>query len=255
MREHDYPHFSKMLDQVCGVLGKGNYKPDSQASAIWFRTLAAYDLEAVRMAFDAHVRDPDRGRFIPVPADIIAKLIEQAGRPSQDEAWAIAVKGADEAASVAWTDDIAEAWGIAIPVWKAGDEVGARMAFKDAYERITRERQGTAVRWWASLGHDRDARETVVRQAAASGLLPNEAALMLQAPDSGTLKRLAANAQNRPDVREKLLTLRDKLAARSDADEYVPNPDVARTAELKARAQAQFEAECKRLGIDPSGDA
>jgi hypothetical protein len=248
MREPDYPHFAKLLDQVCGLLGKGSYKPDAQATAIWFRTLAAYDLEAVRMAFDAHVRDPQRGRFVPVPADIIAKIVAQDGRPNGDEAWAIAVKSSDESASVAWTDDIAEAWGIALPVWQAGDEVGARMAFKDAYDRITRDRQGTPVNWWASLGDDRAEREAVVKQAAATGLLPHEAALMLQAPSDDTMERLVRRA--RPDVRAGLLALRDKLVAKP-VDDYVPNPDVARTAELKDQSRARYEAELRRQGFDP----
>jgi hypothetical protein len=252
MRDHDYPLFAKILDQVCGVLGKGNYKPDAQATAIWFRTLSAYDLEAVRMAFDAHVRDPDRGRFVPVPADIVAKIVAQDGRPNADEAWAIAVKGADESASVAWTDDIAEAWGVALPVWRSGDEVGARMAFKDAYGRITRDRQGTPVNWWASLGDDRAEREAVVRQAASTGLLPHEAALMLQAPDGDALHRLADKAP--PHAREVLLALRDRLAARP-SDEYVPNPDVARTSELKDQSRAVYEAELRRQGFDPKGVA
>lgn len=251
MRENDYSHFSKLLDQVCGLLGKDKYKPDAQATAIWFRTLAAYDLEAVRTGFDAHVRDPDRGRFVPVPADIIAKISAASGRPGPDEAWALAVKGAGEDATVTWNDDIAEAWGIALPVWRAGDEIGARMAFKDAYERITNERKGAPVRWWASLGHDPEQRTAEVRQGVAAGLLGHEAALMLQAPDNGTLARLANDKKMPAHARESLLALRDRLAGDTPSEAYIPNPDVARTFDLKALSREKYEAHLRELGFEP----
>lgn len=246
MRDTDFPEFSTLLEQTHTVLAK--QKPDAQASALWFRALVAYDIAAVRAGFDGHIRDTNRGRFAPTPADIIAKINARDGRPSSDEAWAIAVKGADESASVTWNDDIAEAWGIALPVWNTGDEVGARMAFKDAYNRITRDRQGTPVRWWASLGNDPTQREASVQQGVAAGFLTHEAALMLQAPDSGTLERVANNAP--PAVRASLLALRDKLAAKP-TEEYVPNPDQLRTAELKEISREKYEASLRAQGFDP----
>lgn len=237
MRDTDIHEFTAMLCQVANVLTRGQYKPDAPATALWFRALAALELEQVRAAFDAHVHDPDRGRFFPTPADIIGKARL---RPKADEAWAIAVKSADESASVTWNDEIAEAWGIALPVWHAGDEVGARMAFKDAYERITRDKQGAPVKWWASLGHDPSKREAEVKQSVAAGLLTHEAALMLQAPDSGTMNRLVSQAP--PHVREALLKLREKLAAKPGGEVYEPNPDIARTADLKQQAQDLTDA-------------
>lgn len=253
MRDEDYRTFSTMLDQVCGLLGRGSYKPDSQATALWFRALTSYDIDVVRAAFDAHVKDPARGRFVPTPADIIGQIHTRHSRPSADEAWAIAVKGADESASVTWNDEIAEAWGICLPVWRVGDEVGARMAFKDAYERITSEHKGQPVRWWASLGHDAAAREPELRNAVSAGLLTHDAALMLQAPDSGTLTRLAYNPQTPADVRDKLLALRERLIAKPGADDYVPDPDIARTAELKAASRELYEADCRARGFVPDG--
>lgn len=240
MRDDDYRTFAAMLDQVCALLSKGSHKPDPQSTALWFRVLTPYDLEAVRRAFDAHVRDPDRGRFVPVPADIIAKIHAQDGRPSSDEAWAIAVKGADESATVTWNDEIAEAWGIAKPVLDGGDEVGARMAFRDAYNRISEERKGQPVRWWPSLGHDPAGRAAEVARASVAGLLEHQPALLLAAPNGMTLEGIANRAP--PHVRGRLMALRDKLAARPDADAYVPNPDLLRTAELKQRAQDLTDA-------------
>jgi hypothetical protein len=245
MRDADYTAFVAMLDQVCGLIGRGTYKPDAQNSALWFRALAVYDLEVVRRGFDAHVKDPQRGRYIPCPADIIGQIHATDSRPSADEAWAIALKATDETATVTWTDEIAEAWGIAKTVYAAGDEVGARMAFRDAYNRISSAAKlaGRSVQWWPSLGHDPSGREPEVQRAAAAGLLTHEPALMLQAPDDATLNRLASRAP--PHAREALLALRAKLTAAQPSDGYVPSEDAlekARTADLKQKAQDLTDA-------------
>lgn len=245
MLEADIEVFSRMLDQTCAILSKGNHKPDGQVSAMWFRVLSAYDIDTVRTAFDAHVRDPDRGRFVPVPADIIAKIHANDGRPSSDEAWAIAVKAANEANTVTWTDEIAEAWGIAKPVWDVGDEIGARMAFRFSYDRLTGEAKqgGKPAKWWPTLGDDMEGRAVEMKRAATAGLLEHSAALMLQAPDNNTLQRLAQEAP--PHVREALMALRDKLISEQPSDDYVPSQDALdkrRTRELQQAAQDQTDA-------------
>jgi hypothetical protein len=222
MRDTDYHEFTAMLDQVANVLTRGQYKPDAAATALWFRALSAYELAQVRAAFDAHMHDPDRGRFFPTPADIIGKAVGR-GRPKPDEAWAIALKAIDESASLQWTDEIAEAWGIAKPVLDAGDEVGARMAFREAYERICVERGAQPVRWWQSIGHA----DKVAIEAAD----PN--ALRLPAP---TLEQIAGNAP--PHIREKLLALRDELDKRTTGASGVEiDPEITRTRYLQERAQ------------------
>ena len=74
MTRHDVACFTQILDGVCSLLSRGTYKPNDTNAAMWFRALSEHDLADVRAAFDAHVKDPDRGRFAPVPADIIGKL-------------------------------------------------------------------------------------------------------------------------------------------------------------------------------------
>jgi hypothetical protein len=236
MRDTDYVPFCTLLDQVCTMLGKGQHKPDAQSSAIWFRVLGPYTIDQVRAGFDAHVRCPDRGRFVPVPADIIAKIHSQDGRPTADEAWGIAVRALDESLTVTWTDEIAEAWGIARPIHDAGDEIGARLAFRDAYRRVTEQakRAGRAANWWPTLGHDATGREPEVQRAATAGLLEHSAALMLAAPDDQTLNRVAAGAP--PHVRDALLALRSKLAAPAvEEQEPAPMPTQHRTPARGAR--------------------
>lgn len=87
------------------------------------------------------------------------------GRPGVEEAWALIPR--DEAASVVWTTEMAEAWGIALPLLNEGDAVAARMAFKEAYSGIvSRARDARQpVQWMPSLGHDKHGREAVLLEA------------------------------------------------------------------------------------------
>ncbi len=213
MHESDFQSFGALLDQVCSLLSKGSYKPDPQGTALWFRTLSAYSVELVRAGFDAHVRDPDRGRFVPTPADIIAKISAHDGRVNADEAWAIAVKASDEAQTVTWNDEIVEAWNACAPVWAIGDKVAARMAFKDAYARVVAaaKQAGKRVNWWPTLGHDEARRLPEVERAANDGLIGFDAPLALPKPLN--------IEQMPPRVRETLLKLREKLAANIASNE------------------------------------
>ena len=79
----------------------------------------------------------------------------------------------DESETVVWTDQVAEAAAVARPILEAGDEVGARMAFRDAYERIVRER-ADEPRWFPSLGSDAGRREAALDRAVADGRLRRE---------------------------------------------------------------------------------
>lgn len=109
-----------------------------------------------------------RGRM--AVADVIARLED--GRPGVEEAWAYHVPK-DEGTTVVWTEEIREAWGIALPLLKENDEVPARMAFKEKYlAAVQRARdEGRPVSWSASLGHDVSGREPVLLEAAEKGRL------------------------------------------------------------------------------------
>lgn len=119
-------------------------------------------------------------------ATIIERLAQSDGRPSADEAWAIALDARDEAKTVVWNNEISEAFGIARPVLDAGDKVGARMAFRDAYDRIARNgrESGSAPNWSASLGWDVSARESALLGAEKKGFLSRQtvSALLPQKP-------------------------------------------------------------------------
>ncbi|HEV6964611.1 hypothetical protein [Roseateles sp.] len=187
MRDADLDEFTQLLDATCGLLSRGAYTPNALNTALWFRALAAHDLAAVRAAFDAHIADPQRGRFVPVPADILAQIEGAAaddGRPGPEEAWALVLAGQDEQRTVVWTAEIAEAAGIARPVLLAGDEVGARMAFKEAYSRLVADARAARrpVAWSVSEGHDVAGRAAAIRAAVEAGRLPTTQLQALPAP-------------------------------------------------------------------------
>ena len=217
MRETDIGGFYAVFDAVQGLYP--NAKPATVAQReIWFGALAAHPLDAIRAAFNAHVKDPQRGRFLPMPADIIAQLEGAAaddGRPGPEEAWAIALTGADERATIVWTDEMAQAWGLAQPVLHGGDQVGARMAFREAYGRLVdaARRAGRYVTWCPSFGHDLIGRDEAIDRAVQRGMLARHDYPKLAAPGA-----LMLDLARRPDVplpslREQLGSMRERIAS------------------------------------------
>ncbi|MCZ3122564.1 hypothetical protein NYZ23_19850, partial [Acinetobacter baumannii] len=79
----------------------------------------------------------------------------------------LALTSRHEAATVVWTIETAQAFAICRPVLETGDEVGARMAFKDAYNRLVlaARRSGQLPQWQASLGWDMAQREAILKRA------------------------------------------------------------------------------------------
>lgn len=151
MKSSEKIEFCEMLATTIEALrGKS---PNESTISLWWNVLSTFPIEEVRMGFDEYVR---HGKFPPVPSDIL-EAIEKSkpdGRPTADEAWAMVPR--DEATTVVLNDEIAEAMGTAQPLLDAGDQVGARMAFRDAYTRCVEvnRRAGKAPRWFPSLGQD-----------------------------------------------------------------------------------------------------
>lgn len=254
MRETEFDAFLAMLDDVHALLPRGAAQPlSASARAMFFRALLPYELAAVRAAFDAHVRDPQRGRFAPVPADLIAQIGGSAGddgRLGADEAWSIAAQGVDETATVVWTDEIARAWGVARPVMALGDEVGARMAFREAYTRGLRmaRESGEPVRWVASLGHDPEGRDRALQEAARLGRIaasPSGHALPAPRADLLALPAAAPGAHGpTAEVRAMLLALRERMANPPQG----PDRAEVERAELAAKKAAAAQAAAKHIG-------
>jgi hypothetical protein len=144
---------------------------------MWFRALENHDLATVSAGFSAHMRDPSNGKFAPKPAHIIEQIEgaqRAVGRPGPEEAWARVLKARDESETVVWSNEMRKAWFAASDVMKMGDEVGARMAFKEVYSRLVHEARSRreAVSWDVSEGFDKDKRVSAITEAVESGLIP-----------------------------------------------------------------------------------
>lgn len=160
-------------------------------------------------------------------ADIMERLSGADGRPNADEAWGYAVKAFDEHASVVLNDEIGRALEVARPMIDARDKMGARLAFKSAYERFVDEarEKGEPVKWWASLGHDVGGREVVVKEGIKQGLLPASDVQRLLPPPgdpnlmgtviAGLLKGPQETSGPSDEVKQRLKKLRDEIASKS----------------------------------------
>lgn len=177
--------FFQLLDDACDAIGKP--RKTESAKVLFIDVAGGYGIENLKGALMAHLRDPERGRFVPTPADLIEKIqkaVEKDGRPTADEAFAIAVQMDDESATVVTNDEISQAWAVAREIMP--DRTGARMAFRSAYERLVDASRAShkPVQWFASLGHDLQGREGPLFQAANLGRLPmNQVKALLPAPE------------------------------------------------------------------------
>jgi hypothetical protein len=213
MKPSDFDQFTAMLGDVFGLKSQAL---SAGQMAMFFRALADYPLAEVRHGLDAHVKHPERGRFMPMPADVIAAIkgaVADDGRPGAEEAWAMSVRATDEAATVVWTAEMCEAFGVCRPLLDIGDEVGARMAFKESYTRLIQDARARRVEpaWTASLGFDAAARDAV--------LLPHVEAGRLAPPviASSALVTMSASPENsaaREKAMQRLRELRDEFANR-----------------------------------------
>lgn len=105
-------------------------------------------------------------------AEIIDRLDD--GRPGAEAAWAMIPK--NESDSVVWTREMAESFGVALPLIDDGDHIAARMAFIETYKVKCAESRnnGVPVKWEPSLGFDKNGREHVLIEAVEKGRLTRE---------------------------------------------------------------------------------
>lgn len=257
MRKEDFEDFCQMLDDAYALLS-GNNMPSSTAKAMFFRALASFPIEAVRAGFDAHVKDPARGRFAPKPADIVAQiegLVADDGRPGAEEAWAMACRASDEAETVVWTDEMAQAFAICQTLLGSGDQIGARMTFKESYTRQVEDarKMRRPVSWSVSLGHDQSKRHAALSHAETRGLLSSDEALRL-CPPKGDMDSLAtlliSNASTQHDpktIKERIAEIKAILVRPVDTTDYalLSRQKLEEKKRATAEAVAAYEASRK----------
>lgn len=237
MAPYDKPEFVACLKRTFATCRQP--LPDGEVLSVYWAKLEPFPLEAVAAALSKHL---DVSSFAPTPAEILKHLPKRGDdRPEADEAWAIAIRAADEQETVVWTTEIAEAWAVAQPVFH-GDEIGARMAFKAAYARIVERNRGVnaAPEWVVSQGHDSARRKEVLAQAVREGRLQLEhakAAVPLLAGPGGE------KDEPTPDAKavENLQRIKDMLRGWQSAHDRA-----AANRERRAREAAAALDEAKR---------
>lgn len=115
-------------------------------------------------------------RFFPKPVDFLESAIIDDGRPEPESSWARMPKNEDD--SIVWTEEEAEAYGVALPLLQDGDKIAARMAYKETYiKQVSLARaEKRKVVWKASLGFDVGRREAVIKEAVEKGRLSSSSA-------------------------------------------------------------------------------
>lgn len=245
----DFRAFSAMLDDLWAIKGQ---TLTAGARAAFFNALQDFPLREVEVGLQQHSRDPERGRFLPMPADVIAQIkgvVANDGRPGAEEAWALSLRSRDEAVTVVWTSEMAEAMGVCQPLLANGDDIGARMAFKEAYARLVGAAREARRRpeWIASLGFDAAGREAALLPHVQAGRLSAD---VLPAPKIGLDDVLAlpapvgctaANQAARAAALERLAQLRDEIINKEDGLSLA-EIDRQQTEEMKVESRQKVAA-------------
>ena len=186
MNANEYKTFTGAWASANEIMPGGKQlSPDAMKMVI--HALAPYPLDLLLLAIDRHLKT---GKFAPTPKDLIDMLEHGHHHIGADEAWGIALESFDEDATCVMTQEILEARGVALPIYEAGDSIGARMAFREAYNRIIKTDR--KPEWTVSEGYDKARRIDAVTKAVQLGRLThNDAARYLPAPmDGGPIGKL-----------------------------------------------------------------
>lgn len=237
-----------LIGQIIGTAELLGHDIKPTAAAMLADDLSGYPCQVLAAAL-SRVRTEHSGRL--TPKVIIDRIDEAMGRPSANEAWSIAITALDERKTVVWTGEMAQAWGVAHPIARQGDMVGARMAFIGAYERLVRtardERRLPEVT--VSLGADASDRALAVERAVQLGYMPARVAQQYQqhlpAPEDfspgfnpvAMLTGCIEPAKDAlPEVKAKLRQMRDEMASSGQRRQSERARQVAAdAAELAAR--------------------
>jgi len=162
-------NFFKLLDAVFeNTIATGGRSKNLSAEAmmLWWNSVKEFPMEMIRRALVAYM-ESESGKYMPTPSEIrlILKALGTSVRPGADEAWSMIPISERESAVI--TDEMMEAMIPAQVLINRGDAIGARMAFKSAYERIvsTNILSGKPPKWVPSFGWDPVLRVNALAQA------------------------------------------------------------------------------------------
>lgn len=165
------------------------------AARVFVMDLSQYPERQVIKAL-ARCRKEVRGLL--TVSDVVSRLED--GRPGVEEAWAMLPR--NEASSCVWTAEMREAYAVAAPLIAEGDEIAARMAFKEVYTRelIQAREEARPADWQPSLGTDPRGREAAINAAVEKGRISaTHAAGLLPAPESYAATSVVAGLLAAPE--------------------------------------------------------
>jgi hypothetical protein len=209
-----------LASAICATAEAMGQEMNPGTAAMMAEDLCSYPVTAVKSALKA-CRFEVKGKL--AMADILQRVQASDGRPGKDEAWAIAMTTNDEFETVVLTDEIQLALAAAKPVLDAGDKIGARMAFIDAYQRFVGQAREDAkpVNWHVSVGFDASRRIQAVTKAMDLKRIPRDhgqkylADLSVEpiSEDGRAIAGLLTGAVTRPEpaLRQKLELVKNSM--------------------------------------------
>lgn len=250
MERGDADAFREALDGAYAMFDKD--LPSDAVTRRWWEAFRDWPIGAFKAALAEHEK---RSRFAPKPADLFAIRESAIGRLTADEAWALALRASDEANTVVWTQEAAIAFSAASDILQSGDKVGARMAFKAAYERACLSATGP-VQWQISLGYDEARREGVLTDAVERGQITHQQAarhIPLPPPSAdglaiaGLLTGKVTELPKKAETLERLAELKRAVAAQSRKREAERREQIAKDAEREFEHRALLQRQCDDL--------
>lgn len=182
------------------------------ALEVMVEELAVHDLASVLNALNRCRRELN-GRL--TLASVLERL--DTGLPSADEAFALMAEAwRNEALTVVVPKIALDCSGPAANLFCSGDKTGARMAFRDAYNRAAAEAlaKGGKVQWGVSQGHDREQARKALMQGYREGKLSREL-LETRLPSEAVAERHEVRTGNTLCLTDKTEALKRLEAIRS----------------------------------------
>ncbi len=264
-----------LLTQVMALGEAFGESLTAERQAIYARSLADMPIDQLSYAIGRAIKEL---KWFPKVAEIreLARTQYGAledGRPGPEEAWARMPKGEHaEEDSIVWCEEERAAYNACRSLLMSGDQIGARMAFKERYEKelAGARSQQKPVQWIMSAGFNIEHRLSTLAAAvqekrmtieSALNFVPgerqNDFARMLPAPEAKGL--LSGEVNKLPDlpglagILAKMRMegnlpdeLKDELNDELNADSRPPHrPSIKRSPEewreLREKAKAQVE--------------
>jgi len=173
-------HLEWLSDELTVLAVAFGERPTEERQELYCRSLADLPREQLQVAFR---RARCELKWFPKIAELRelagALPVTNDGRPGPEEAWARMPKGEHmEDDSVVWCEEEQAAYNACRSLLLDGDLIGARMAFKERYEReLAQARaQRKAARWTVSAGYDMSHRLTALAAAVQEKRITLESA-------------------------------------------------------------------------------